>query len=148
MRMFTVLAMLALAGCNGGGGDTKAGPGGAGKSGPIRFPVEVRPVATQRVEYTVGGIGSVEAFEKVLATARVAGVVEKVKFKEGDTGDTNGLLLHNGVVLVNETSTSTNAVHEIVVTAAAGDKLDVAVGNKGDFTFDSTPVIFSIKSAP
>ena len=83
IRFMAFGAALVLTSCD-GGGDPKGGPG-PGKSGPIRFPVEVRPVTTQRVEYTVGGIGSVEAFEKVLATARVAGVVEKVKFKEGDT---------------------------------------------------------------
>lgn len=70
-----------------------------------------------------------------------------VQFKEGDTGDTNGLFLHNGAVLVTEESTSTNALHELVVQAAAGDTLDVAVGNKGDFLDDSTPVVFTIRSS-
>ncbi len=69
-----------------------------------------------------------------------------VQFKEGDTGDTDGLVLHNGAVIVNEESTSTNKLHEFVRTLAAGDTLDVAVGNKGDFTDDSTPVVFQIRS--
>lgn len=77
--------LVVTAACS-GGGDKPQGPGGAaGGKGGIRFPVDVRPVATQRVEYTVGGVGSVEAFERVLATARVAGVVDRVRFTEGDT---------------------------------------------------------------
>lgn len=93
--------------------------------------------------------GSVQEYAIARWTAPTAGkYAVKVQFKAGDTGDTNGLLLHNGVVLVNEISTSTNAVHDLTVTLAAGDKLDVAVGNKGDFAFDSTPVILSIRTAP
>lgn len=79
-----VVAMMGIAACSGEGKGAGGGAAGGPGRGAIRFPVEVRPVDTQRVEYTVGGIGSVEAFEKVLATARVAGVVDKVKFKEGD----------------------------------------------------------------
>lgn len=79
-----VLLALSAAACSGEGKEG-AGGGAGGPRPTIRFPVEVRPVSTQRVEYTVGGIGSVEAYEKVLVTARVAGVVDKVKFTEGDT---------------------------------------------------------------
>lgn len=93
--------------------------------------------------------GSVEEYAIARWTAPLAGkYAVKVQFKEGDQGDTNGLLLHNGVVLVNEESTSTNAVHDVVVTLAAGDTLDVAVGNKGNFLYDTTPVIFSIHTTP
>jgi hypothetical protein len=80
-------------------------------------------------------------------TAPAAGVYAvMVQFKTGDTGDTNGLLLHNGVALVTEDSTSTDTVHELQVTLAAHDHLDAAVGSKGDFLYDSTPVHFTIKS--
>ncbi|MBX3193379.1 MAG: hypothetical protein KF819_40730 [Labilithrix sp.] len=80
-------------------------------------------------------------------TAPAAGTYAiTVQFKEGDTGDTNGLLLHNGAVVFEETSTSTNKLHELVRTLAAGDTLDVSVGNKGDFTDDSTPVVFKVRS--
>ncbi|WP_437807225.1 efflux RND transporter periplasmic adaptor subunit [Sorangium sp. So ce1078] len=54
-----------------------------GKQG-MSFPVEVAPVAAERVEYAVPAVGSVEAFEQVQLTARVAGVVEAVRFMEGD----------------------------------------------------------------
>ena len=48
-----------------------------------RFPVELAPVAIRDVEYVVSAVGSVEAFEQVQITARVAGVVERVGFTEG-----------------------------------------------------------------
>jgi membrane fusion protein (multidrug efflux system)/multidrug efflux system membrane fusion protein len=50
----------------------------------MSFPVEVVPVAFERVEYTVTAVGSVEAFERVQLVARVAGAVEQVRFKEGE----------------------------------------------------------------
>ncbi len=81
-------------------------------------------------------------------TVPVAGAYSvTVQFKEGDTGDTDGMLLHNGNVLVTEATTSTNTIHNLVLLAAAGDTLDVAVGHKGDFLDDSTPVRFTIRSA-
>jgi len=46
--------------------------------------VEVARVEARAVEYTLRAVGSVEAFEQVAATARVAGVIEKVRFQEGD----------------------------------------------------------------
>lgn len=52
--------------------------------GEVRFPVETATVATRPVEYSVVAVGSVEAFERVAVTARVAGVIERVRFREGD----------------------------------------------------------------
>jgi len=49
----------------------------------MEFPVEVRPVESRSVEYTVTAVGSLDAFERVSVTARVAGTVEKVNFSEG-----------------------------------------------------------------
>ncbi|WP_437730653.1 efflux RND transporter periplasmic adaptor subunit [Sorangium sp. So ce1335] len=54
-----------------------------GKQG-MSFPVEVVTVAAERVEYAIPAVGTVEAFEQVQLTARVAGVVEAVRFMEGD----------------------------------------------------------------
>ncbi|WP_437477431.1 efflux RND transporter periplasmic adaptor subunit [Sorangium sp. So ce1014] len=54
-----------------------------GKQG-MSFPVEIAQVAAERVEYAVPAVGSVDAFEQVQLTARVAGVVETVRFMEGD----------------------------------------------------------------
>ena len=52
-----------------------------------------------------------------------------------------------GVALVTEDSTSTDAAHELDVMLNAGEHLDVAVGSKGDFHNDSTPVHFTIRNA-
>lgn len=61
-------------------------PGGrgpaAGRAG-MQFPVETLRVQDRAVTYTLNAVGSVEAFEKVQVTARVAGVIEKVQFAEG-----------------------------------------------------------------
>ena len=65
------------------GGRSGGGGGGPGGRGPIQFPVEVAPVEARDVEYVVNAVGSVEAFERVQITARVAGAVERVLFTEG-----------------------------------------------------------------
>jgi membrane fusion protein, multidrug efflux system len=67
-----------------------AKPGIAGRS-RMSFPVEVQPVATRSLIFSVGAVGAVEAFEKVQVTSRVAGVVDRVLFAEGsyaNLGDT------------------------------------------------------------
>jgi RND family efflux transporter MFP subunit len=56
------------------------------------FPVEVRPVSPHRVEYRVTAVGAVEAFENVQVTARVAGVLDKLHFKEGEDVKEGALL--------------------------------------------------------
>ena len=80
LRATSLLAVLAA--CGGGAGDP---PGTRGARGPTRFPVEVARVESAPVEYAVQAVGSVEAFERVSVTARVAGVVERVRFEEGDS---------------------------------------------------------------
>lgn len=68
-------------------GDAKEARGGAGGPGGARrsmeFPVEVRPVESRNVEYSVTAVGSLDAFERVAVTARVAGAIERVNFREG-----------------------------------------------------------------
>ena len=59
----------------------KKSPGAGGAD--MQFPVETVRVQNRYVTYTLNAVGSVEAFEKVQVTARVAGVVEKVQFTEG-----------------------------------------------------------------
>lgn len=90
MRRFwypSLLAALLLSSVACGGGDSaeaKGRPAGPGeRGGAPEFPVEVITVAGENVEYAVTGVGSVEAFETVNATARVQGVVERVRFREG-----------------------------------------------------------------
>lgn len=83
-RSLLLLPALALlistTGCEKNAAES-ARAGGARK--PLAFPVEVQDVTTQPVVYTVSAVGSVEAFEVVQVTARVAGVVERVRFSEG-----------------------------------------------------------------
>jgi membrane fusion protein, multidrug efflux system len=93
VALVSALAALFAVGCSrGGGGEAgagtargagSAGAGGRGGAGAA-FPVEVAPVESRQVEYTVSAVGSVEAFEIVQVTARVPGAVEKVHFTEGD----------------------------------------------------------------
>lgn len=78
-------ALSLLAGCGG-----KPAESARPQRSEVRFPVETATVAARRVEYSVRAVGSIEAFEQVAVTARVAGVVERVRFREGDsvTADT------------------------------------------------------------
>lgn len=77
------LVSVSMAGACGKSGGGEKPAGGVGGRKPRAFPVEVQPVEARDVEYTITGVGSVEAFEEVKVTARVAGVVESVKFVEG-----------------------------------------------------------------
>jgi multidrug efflux system membrane fusion protein len=57
----------------------------------LQYPVQVAPVAARQVQYNVIAPGSIDAFQQVQITARVAGAVDKVAFVEGQTvkqGDT------------------------------------------------------------
>jgi multidrug efflux system membrane fusion protein len=77
-----VLALLGLvpfAGCSNGQSRDKPR-----RERGLSFPVEVAPVEARKVEYTVFAVGSVEAFEQVQVTARVSGVVDRVRFSEGE----------------------------------------------------------------
>ncbi|HEX7833283.1 MAG TPA: efflux RND transporter periplasmic adaptor subunit, partial [Thermoanaerobaculia bacterium] len=78
----SALTLLA-AGCSKDEAQAKGGPGGPGGRKAMEFPVEVQPVESRRVEYTVTAVGSLDAFERVAVTARVAGAVERVLFTEG-----------------------------------------------------------------
>lgn len=89
MALVTSATALVLA-CNGSGEKKNAG---SGKGGPLAFPVETAEVKSRPVEYTVTAVGSVEAFEKVQVTARVAGVVEQVRFVEGESVETGSTLV-------------------------------------------------------
>ncbi len=81
--------------------DTEAaaqGKPGAGRSlilekARVSYPVEVEPVRVQSLTYAVNAVGSVDAFEKVQVTARVAGVVDRVLFAEGNYAKLNQILV-------------------------------------------------------
>ncbi len=78
---------IAVGGCStkkGEGGATGA-PGGKGGRQGIVFTVDALPVELRKVDYVVTAPGSIEAFERVQVTARVAGAVDRVAFTEGQT---------------------------------------------------------------
>lgn len=83
------IALLAATAC---GRDAQPPGGGRPSREAVRFPVEVAPVEARAVEYSIRAVGSVEAFEQVAVTARVAGVVERVRFQEGDSIGTDTVL--------------------------------------------------------
>lgn len=84
--MSTVLITLVLVACGESASNEKKRP-------RLRFPVEAQPVAIQQVTYLVNAVGSVEAFETVRITARVAGRVSKVSFQEGESTTTERILV-------------------------------------------------------
>ena len=64
-------------------GDKSSKPGAMG--GPaMAFAVETAEVKVEPVSFSTTAVGSLDAFERVLVTARVAGVVDSVHFREGD----------------------------------------------------------------
>jgi len=80
-----IASLLVPAGCKKDSEPSAPGrkPGGPMGKYEVQFPVEVTPVAVQSLVYSVFAVGSVDAFEKVQVTARVAGVVDRVLFAEG-----------------------------------------------------------------
>lgn len=76
-----LLGLVPLAACSKGQPNDKPGR----NQRRLLFPVEVAPVEPRKVGYTVLAVGSVEAFEQVQVTARVSGVVERLRFCEGET---------------------------------------------------------------
>jgi multidrug efflux system membrane fusion protein len=95
LALVALLTLLALAGCTGSEpAQAKQAPSDdKGQArGPIVFPVEVDKVQARTVQYVISAVGSVDAYERVQVTARVAGVVDKVRFQEGDTVKANQVL--------------------------------------------------------
>ncbi len=81
-KTLVLLAAAALIVAFGACKKKDAGP--AGGRGRMQFPVDVEEVPVKSLVYTVSAVGSVEAFEKVQVTARVAGAVDRVLFTEGE----------------------------------------------------------------
>jgi membrane fusion protein, multidrug efflux system len=65
-----------------GGGGRRGGRGMGGEGG-IAFAVETLTVESKKLDYVVQAPGTLDAFERVQVTARVAGVVDRVAFSEG-----------------------------------------------------------------
>lgn len=64
-------------------GGRRGGRGGAGGEGGVAFAVDLLQVEKKKLDYLVTAPGTIEAFERVQVTARVAGVVDRVAFREG-----------------------------------------------------------------
>lgn len=77
-----IVFIMMLTGCSKDESESLGRKPGGGRMA-ITFPVEIETVKNQSVTYSIYAVGSVEAFEMVMVTARVAGVVEKVLFSEG-----------------------------------------------------------------
>ncbi len=58
----------------------------------MAYPVTVAPLALRQVKYNVTAPGSLDAFQQVQITSRVAGAVDKVAFVEGQTVKQGDLL--------------------------------------------------------
>jgi len=91
--LLSMAFLLTSFSCSGKNEETKSQSEKKGKKRDLLFPVEVEIVQSQTVTYTVQAVGSIEAFETVMVTARVAGVVERILFTEG-------LKVNKGDVLV------------------------------------------------
>ncbi len=70
------------AGGKGAAGSASQGGGKGGKGG-LNFAVDVMKVESQKIDYIVEAPGTLDAFERVQITSRVAGVVDRVSFREG-----------------------------------------------------------------
>jgi len=76
MKRIVVIAVALCAACSKGAD--------AGKSGrKLEYPVQVAPLVKRHVQYAVTAPGSIDAFQQVQITARVAGAVDSVAFVEG-----------------------------------------------------------------
>ena len=84
---------LSVAAASCGKGPEGGGRGTAFDRSKITFPVEIQTVALRSLIYTVNAVGSVDAFEKVQVTARVAGVVDRVLFAEGNIATVGQVLV-------------------------------------------------------
>ncbi len=97
--VIVALSLFSIHCKKGGGAAAGTPPATAGKPGAtmdksrISYPVEVQPVEIRSLVYTVSAVGSIEAFEKVQVTARVAGVVDRVLFAEGNLAEVGQVLV-------------------------------------------------------
>ncbi len=79
---------LAAVGTGCGKSDTPAATGKGSRGGggnKLEYPVQVAAIENRALQYTVTAPGSLDAFQQVQITSRVAGAVDKVSFSEGET---------------------------------------------------------------
>ncbi|MFI5290164.1 MAG: efflux RND transporter periplasmic adaptor subunit, partial [Polyangia bacterium] len=85
MRTLAVAMPMAMMMALGVGCSSSSSMKGARAIHKLEYPVQVAPLVTRQVQYLVSAPGSIEAFQQVQITARVAGAVDKVGFAEGQT---------------------------------------------------------------
>ena len=78
--MKRTMLMLLLAACSKGAKDA---PAGGKKGNKLEYPVDVAKLEVKQMQYAVNAPGSIDAFQQVQITARVAGAVDRVSFVEG-----------------------------------------------------------------
>jgi multidrug efflux system membrane fusion protein len=83
LAVSAITALLLVPACDRKDDAGATGSGARGVRLQMQFPVETLVVRDRAVITTLNAVGSVEAFERVQVTARVAGVVENVLFAEG-----------------------------------------------------------------
>lgn len=79
------LGVAALGGSGCSSGSDEAGLKRPKAATKLQYPVQVAPVVVRQVQYNVMAPGSIDAFQQVQITSRVAGAVDKVAFVEGQT---------------------------------------------------------------
>ena len=105
-----------------GAGGGRRGGGGGGGRGAAAFAVDVMPVESKKISYLVTAPGTTDAFERVQVTARVAGIVDRVAFSEGQS------VKKGDVLVVIDSERFQLAVNSA---KAARDKADAAVRDVG-----------------
>ena len=90
MKTTIAIALVCMAGCS--KQDNSAAGGGKGAR-KLEYPVDVAPLTTRTVQYSVTAPGSIDAYQQVQITARVAGAVDKVAFVEGQQVTENQTLV-------------------------------------------------------
>jgi multidrug efflux system membrane fusion protein len=125
--VIVAVALVTLAGsCKKGNAPSPLAKGGPRARSRLMFPVEAAPVEVRTMIYSVSAVGSVDAFEKVQVTARVAGVVDRVLFAEGNTVAVNQVLVEIEPERYRLAVESAQATHE----KAEAAKADAEAGLK------------------
>jgi len=83
IRIFLIAVAVAVAGCGQGGAQNKKGPEAKGGA-PAAVPVTAIEVAPQSVPVSFEAVGRTEGSRDVQVRARVAGIIERQLYNEGD----------------------------------------------------------------
>lgn len=114
-----IVSALLAGSCKKDGASSPSAKGGPGAKSRVMFPVDVAPVELRSMVYSVSAVGSVDAFEKVQVTARVAGVVDRVLFAEGSTAAVDQILVEIEPERYRLAVESAQATHEKALAAKA-----------------------------